>query len=178
MRWGTKVLRSGTFWTRDRFARFVSNRAGGIVRAAPAADIASTEYHAAAAEGHVGATSYQHSGTVFSFWWYTCRQPDQACIFRRVACKVAEALRCHGAANDMRDHEGAIPLHWAAANGHVDMVQHLVDVGSTPNSVDWAESSVLHDAVWGGHDQVVVARLQFMKEQNVQCISKAETKFL
>ena len=38
------------------------------------------------------------------------------------------------------------------------------DVGSTPNSFDWAESSVLHDAVWGGHDQVVVARLQFMKE--------------
>ena len=29
----------------------------------------------------------------------------------------------------MRDHEGAIPLHWAAANGHVDMVQHLVDAG-------------------------------------------------
>ncbi|OLP80970.1 Ankyrin-2 [Symbiodinium microadriaticum] len=125
------VLRSGTFWTRDRFARFVSNRAGGIVRAAPAADIASTEYHAAAAEGHVG---------------------------------VAEALRCHGAANDMRDHEGAIPLHWAAANGHVDMVQHLVDVGSTPNSVDWAESSVLHDAVWGGHDQVVELLLRVRAE--------------
>ena len=58
-------MRSGTFWSRDRFARFVSSRAGGIVRAAPAADIASTEYHAAAAEGHVGATPILHYGFVF-----------------------------------------------------------------------------------------------------------------
>ena len=47
------VIRSGSLWSRDRFARFVSTRAGGIIQAVPASDAASTAYHVAAAEGHV-----------------------------------------------------------------------------------------------------------------------------
>ena len=113
------VMRSGSFWSRQRFAEFLSRAAA--VDAMPAADRAGSPHHAAAAAGHV---------------------------------EVVRLLRGHQDVEAV-DSEGALPLHWAAANGHERLVLALLqETGRSIHTRDGAGSTALHDAAWGGHLQV------------------------
>ncbi|CAJ1429315.1 unnamed protein product [Effrenium voratum] len=119
------VMRSGSFWSRQRFAEFLSRAAA--VDAMPAADRAGSPHHAAAAAGHV---------------------------------EVVRLLRGHQDVEAV-DSEGALPLHWAAANGHERLVLALLqETGRSIHTRDGAGSTALHDAAWGGHLQVAEVLLQ------------------
>jgi ankyrin repeat protein len=51
------------------------------------------------------------------------------------------------------------PLHYAAANGHVDMIAFLLDAGAKVNTADGTGDTALHCASDRGHEPVVVLLL-------------------
>ena len=53
-----------------------------------------------------------------------------------------------------RDANGYTALHYAALNGHKEVVGLLLSYEASCNSVDEAGSSPLHLAAWAGHSEV------------------------
>ncbi|CAJ1433143.1 unnamed protein product, partial [Effrenium voratum] len=72
--------------------------------------------------------------------------------------KSADILCDSGAGLDAADFTGGSALHWAAANGHDELVADLLRRGAQP-SADVSGASPLHDAAWGGHTGAVKALL-------------------
>ena len=74
-----------------------------------------------------------------------------------LSCKriqVAELLRLHGAVLPL-GHNGRTVLHAASADGLVDVVQWLLDVGEDANAQADIGGTPLHFAVIGGHTNIV-----------------------
>ena len=60
-----------------------------------------------------------------------------------------------GASLETRDGHSATPLHWAARNGRVDLVQVLLDQGANIDATDCNSGTALCWAARGGHADVV-----------------------
>jgi glutaminase len=59
-----------------------------------------------------------------------------------------------GADMELGDYDLRSPLHLAAAEGHLDVVQLLLDAGVSPNPRDRWGGTPLDDALGGGHELV------------------------
>ncbi|MCG8340467.1 MAG: ankyrin repeat domain-containing protein [Cytophagales bacterium] len=78
--------------------------------------------------------------------------------------KVKEMIR-KGAKVDSTDDNGATPLHWAAFNGHLEVVRLLIDKGADKEAKHIGQTS-LHWAVIRNHLEVV--RLLIDKGANIE----------
>ncbi|CAM9419719.1 unnamed protein product [Ectocarpus sp. 12 AP-2014] len=56
---------------------------------------------------------------------------------------------------DAKDRFGKTPLHWAAGQGHIDIVLALMDAGAMVDSRDHFKATPLMLAALGGHEHVV-----------------------
>ena len=72
----------------------------------------------------------------------------------RKAGPFASLRRAQGGTGS-RDSRGYTALHYAALNGHREVVLLLLSYEASCNSVDQAGSSPLHLAAWAGHGEVV-----------------------
>lgn len=75
----------------------------------------------------------------------------------------AESLLVHGAKHNACDpHNNATPLHWAAYEGHSNMISLLVRYGASIDSVETCGQQPLHWAARKGNDQAanVLIRLK------------------
>ncbi|KAJ1483350.1 ankyrin repeat-containing domain protein [Baffinella frigidus] len=78
----------------------------------------------------------------------------EAAFRKQVERMVTDAVAA-GANLDSMDHEGRTPLHWAAANGEVAVVQSLVQEGADLNlGCRYAFQSPLHYASRWGRTEV------------------------
>jgi len=78
-------------------------------------------------------------------------------LFRqsRIGDSVAvQALLFVGASVDARDELGWSPLHTAALNGRVDVVNILLSAGAYPNIKSYKGMTPLQKAAWDGHADV------------------------
>ncbi|CAM9327967.1 unnamed protein product, partial [Ectocarpus sp. 13 AM-2016] len=65
---------------------------------------------------------------------------------------TVQALLAEGhIACDAKDRFGKTPLHWAAGQGHVDIVLALMDAGAMVDSRDHFKATPLMLAALGGH---------------------------
>ncbi|CAN0368821.1 unnamed protein product, partial [Ectocarpus sp. 8 AP-2014] len=65
---------------------------------------------------------------------------------------AVQALLAEGRiACDAKDRFGKTPLHWAAGQGHVDIVLALMDAGALVDSRDHFKATPLMLAALGGH---------------------------
>ena len=70
-------------------------------------------------------------------------------------------LQRGGADPNHRDRDGWSAIHWAAEEGHLDIVRMLLESGANPNAVSSFGTPPLHCAANGGH--VSIARLLLQK---------------
>lgn len=56
--------------------------------------------------------------------------------------------------------EGCTPLHHAALNGHLLVVESYLECGADFEAKDNEQWTVLHHAVWQGHEEIVKLLLE------------------
>lgn len=61
---------------------------------------------------------------------------------------------------EVKDLNGNTPLHWAALNGHLDMVTSLIQNGANVESIEDFGRTPLHFAALGGHHAVCQALIE------------------
>jgi len=72
---------------------------------------------------------------------------------------------------DSVDSEGRTPIHVAAREGHVRVIEFCVSMGGNPNRVDYKGRTPLHYAAWKGHVKAVECLLEC---SNVKCVKDRE----
>ena len=77
-----------------------------------------------------------------------------------------------------RDANGYTALHYAALNGHKEVVSLLLSYEASCNSVDEAGSSPLHLAAWAGHAEVTYQIFLLLSGFQSRCpqLQKTELK--
>ena len=68
----------------------------------------------------------------------------------------------------IKDEEGDTPLHYAALEGHLDIVKLLLEHGADPNVKDGFGETPLHFAALEGHLDVAKLLLEHGADPNVQ----------
>ncbi|XP_078435681.1 ankyrin repeat family protein [Wolffia australiana] len=66
-------------------------------------------------------------------------------------------LHSTGISLDSKDSEGRTALHMASANGHLLIVEYLINNGADPNALNAENNTPLHWACLNGHIEVVKA---------------------
>lgn len=72
---------------------------------------------------------------------------------------------------DAVDSEGKTPIHVAAREGHVRVIEFLVSMGGNPNLTDSKGWTPLHYSAWKGHVEAVESLLEY---SNVKCVRDIE----
>ncbi|WP_254229453.1 ankyrin repeat domain-containing protein [Wolbachia pipientis] len=67
-----------------------------------------------------------------------------------------------------RDHDGKTLLHWAARQGHIEIVQELLDRGAGINVLDNQHSTPLHEAAARNQEEVIRLLLQQGAQFNIK----------
>ena len=101
-----------------------------------------------------------------------CREGDLECVKRCLSLRQVNV--------EARDHEfGWSGIHWAAKNGHVDVVKVLIQTGAHVNAVDDFKRTALHRVAWTGHAEVVKVLIRngthvnAVQKQNCTALHKA-----
>jgi len=73
-----------------------------------------------------------------------------------------------GAKIDVEEQSGSTPLHWAAFDGHLPVVQALIAAGANINAQDLYHWTPLHWAAFNGHTNVAQALITAGADINAQ----------
>eukprot|EP00435_Cladocopium_sp_Y103_P049320 s54_g14.t2 len=148
------ILRTGNFWSRQRFADFLSRRTSAAVPAVAASERAGSVAHAAAAAGQLDVLQLlgercdldelvDEEGATLLHW---------AAANGRLAVLRFLLRRCQV---ERRDVAGSTALHDAAWGGHLRVAEVLLEAGAPINALDMSKQLALHAAVFLLMDDMV-----------------------
>jgi ankyrin repeat protein len=89
--------------------------------------------------------------------------------------QLQAVLSCDGDLVHATDHMGATPLHLAALEGHIDVVELLLREGSPPNATEAHGLTPLHYAVLRGQETIVSLLLAAGADANFRSSPGAPT---
>ena len=85
-------------------------------------------------------------------------------VYRTVTLEELTALIANGAEVNAKDKDGWTPLMYAAANGHLEIVDFLISKGADVNAKSKDGRTSQMQAVLDGHPDVV----EFLKQQGAK----------
>ena len=95
-------------------------------------------------------------------------QTGRTPLFYAASREMVDILLAYAANISSRDTKGRIPLHKAAEDGHVDVVQSLISLGADVNDRDYESWTPLHYAArWPSNDLMVGVLLFYGADSSI-----------
>lgn len=89
--------------------------------------------------------------------------------------KTCEHIAKNNVILNAKDNDGSNSLHWAAHNGHEDIVRLLLDSGADATQVTYKGNTPLHIATSKGRKEIVKVLLQHVKSEDLDSFINART---